>query len=204
MTDDTQAAPPPDDPETSVIDSDTVAAPEPSHAWSLDDEPDELAPARHGRIVWAGLAILVAGIVAAVILLGTTFFGWLPLKHAEPRAIPATTTATKPVAAPPVPAPAPTATVTVTPTTPAALSPEERDARFTALIAAKIPMKYTQGLPLVAEHTCEAIGQGESQQQRVSDILDNVASEGKSLTWDQATFFVTTAVQMYCPQYANR
>lgn len=65
--DDTTAAPEPDDPETTIVAADTVAAPE--LAWGDDeddDEPDE--PDRDSWIHTAGIAagVLVIGVAAAV------------------------------------------------------------------------------------------------------------------------------------------
>ena len=50
---------------------------------------------------------------------------------------------------------------------------------------------------------CKQIGQGKSQPEEV-DYLLGLHPDENDLTWDAVNFFVTTAVQMYCPQYANR
>lgn len=48
---------------------------QPELAWSLDADTDEQLANRHGRLVWASLAVLIVAITAALILLVLTLFG---------------------------------------------------------------------------------------------------------------------------------
>ncbi len=100
-----------------------------------------------------------------------------------------------PVAPPPPPA----VTGRAAPPPPTSLTPEERDARFVALVAPKLPPKYNDGKqPEVAHRMCADIGQGESLAYVVSTYKPD------DVTWDAMDFLATSAVLMYCPQYANR
>lgn len=65
---------------------------EPELAWSVDDDIDEMPTKGHGRLVWAGLGVLVVAIAAALILLVSTLFE----RHATNTARP------QPVASPPM------------------------------------------------------------------------------------------------------
>jgi hypothetical protein len=81
----TQVPPPPGD--------------EPKLAWSVDDDADEMSTNRHGRLMWAGLAVLVAAITAALVLLLSTLFGRHTTNDARPQPVlspPVTTTVAAP------------------------------------------------------------------------------------------------------------
>ena len=95
---------------------------EPELAWPVDDDTDEMSTNRHGRLMWAGLAVLVAAITAALVLLLSTLFGRHATNNAQPQPVaspPVTTT----VAASPPPAPvALPPTVTAPPPAPSAAS----------------------------------------------------------------------------------
>jgi hypothetical protein len=74
---------------------------EPGLAWSADDDTDEMPTNRHGRLVWAGLAVLVVATTAALVLLLSTLFGRHTTNNVGPQLVPSTTS----VAAAPTPAP---------------------------------------------------------------------------------------------------
>jgi hypothetical protein len=86
----TEVPPPPDD--------------EPGLAWSVDDDTDEMPTNRHGRLMWAGLAVLVVAITAALLLLVSTLFGRHTTNNARPQPVPSPPVTTT-VAAAPLPAP---------------------------------------------------------------------------------------------------
>jgi hypothetical protein len=110
-TDDTAASEHGADAETTEVPP--PAASEPELAWSVDDDTDEMPTNRHGRLMWAGLAVLVVAVAAALVLLVSTLFGRHPTNNARPQPVaspPVTTTvaAAPPpasVALPPPPAP---------------------------------------------------------------------------------------------------
>ena len=86
----TEVPPPPDD--------------EPGLAWSVDDDTDEMPTNRHGRLMWAGLAVLVVAITAALLLLVSTLSGRHTTNNARPQPDPSPPVTTTVAAAPP-PAP---------------------------------------------------------------------------------------------------
>jgi hypothetical protein len=95
---------------------------EPELAWSTDDDTDEMQTNRHGRLVWAGLAVLVVAITAALLLLVSTLFGRHTTNNARPQPVPSPPATTTVAAAPP---PAPGAlppTTTAPPPTPSVAS----------------------------------------------------------------------------------
>jgi hypothetical protein len=109
--DTTQVPPPP-------LGDDTTQVPppppgdEPGLAWSVDHDTDEMPTNRHGRLVWAGLAVLVVAITAALLLLVSTLFGRHTTNNARPQPVPSppvttAVAAAPPPASPPVPPPAP-------------------------------------------------------------------------------------------------
>ena len=57
-------------------------------AWSVDDDTDEMPTNRHGRLMWAGLAVLVVAITAALVLLVSTLFGRHTTNNARPQPVP--------------------------------------------------------------------------------------------------------------------
>jgi hypothetical protein len=85
----TQVPPPPGD--------------EPELAWSVDDDTDEMSTNRHGRLVWAGLAVLVVAITAALLLLVSTLFGRHDANNAQPQPVASPRVTTTVAAAPPPP-----------------------------------------------------------------------------------------------------
>lgn len=173
----------------------TMQAPEREQveAWSLDYETANDESPGHSRVVTAGLVALVAGVAATGIWLGSTFVTRPASKHVERSSVPTTTT-TQPVAAPP---PAPTtvtSTVTAAPPTTATPTPEQRDAQFVALVAPKLPAKYRDGLPKVAQSVCVDIAQGRSESQEVASFFTRHPDDD-TLTWDGLNFFVTVVAK---------
>jgi hypothetical protein len=84
----TQVPPPPGD--------------EPELAWSVDDDTDEMSTNWHGRLMWVGLAVLVAAITAALVLLVSTLFGRHATNSAQPQPV-LSPHVTPTVAGPPLP-----------------------------------------------------------------------------------------------------
>jgi hypothetical protein len=196
--DDTHAAPESNEPKTDL--HPTVNAPEVAQAWSLDDT-DELEPARHGRIVvWAGLVALLAGIVAAVILLGATFFGWLPSKHAEPPAVP-TSTATKPVAAPP---PAPTTSDGSIPTSEAATTVQDEQ-YLKQLRDNGVPVTLPNNAVNVAQAVCIDMSNGVAKTQWIQNLSQRQLTwvQNGHLTPELSDTVVNSAIAVYCPQFSG-
>jgi Protein of unknown function (DUF732) len=169
-------------------------------AWSVDTEPAEVEPpSTTSRLVWSALVALVVALAGALIFLGTTLFGSHDSKPVEQSAKPTTTVQ---VAAPPPPA----VTVTAAPPAPSttvAAAPADRDAAFVAKVAPMLPPKYNDGLPTVAQDVCADIARGQSEYQ-VIESFKSKHSDDASLTWDGLHFFVTNAVQTYCPENAGK
>jgi hypothetical protein len=166
------------------------------------------------------MAVLVGTVAVAVITLGAMYVDQLMTKPAAPEPVhpwpwcapgvhsqDGATCIEKPTpssaASPPTPA---TVTVTAEPSpapSTVAAAPTDRDAQFVALVAPKLPPKYNQGLPDVAHEVCADLAGGQLAGQ-VIETFKNKHPDDPALTWDGLQFFVTNAVQTYCPQYANR
>jgi hypothetical protein len=99
----THVAPPPGD--------------EPGLAWSVEDDTDEMSTSTHGRLIWVGLAVLVAAITAALVLLLSTLFGRHSTNNAQPQPVLSPSVTTTVAAAPPPPP------VTTPPPAPSVASP---------------------------------------------------------------------------------
>ncbi len=104
-------------------DADTTQVPpppvnEPELAWSEDDDTDEMSTTRHGRLVWAGLAVLVAAITAALVLLVSTLIGRHRTNNTQPQPAPPQDVTTTKASGPPVALPP-----TVTPPPPTPITP---------------------------------------------------------------------------------
>lgn len=106
-SDDTAASEHGADAETTEVPPPTAA--EPDLAWSHDDDADEVSTNRHGRLIWAGLSVLVIAITAALILLVSTLFGRHSTNTSRPQPVSSPSVTTTVAAAPPP------ATVTVPP-----------------------------------------------------------------------------------------
>jgi hypothetical protein len=142
-------------------DAETTAVPPPVDApelaWSVDDDTDEMSTNRHGRLMWAGLAVLVVAITAALVLLLSTLFGRNQANNAHLQPISSSTSPPTSVAA----APAPPPTVTPPPPpTPAPMFSAEFDQQLLTTLKGKF---YTILNPEVAiqnaHRFCELIQQ---------------------------------------------
>lgn len=84
---------------------------EPELAWSVDDSADEMPTNRHGRLIWAALAVLLVAVAGALILLLSTLFGRHTTNNAQTRSVASPPVTTTPAAVPPAlvapPPPAP-------------------------------------------------------------------------------------------------
>ena len=151
----TTQVPPPDD--------------EPGLAWSVDDDTDEMPTNRHCRLVWAGLAVLVAAITAALLLLVSTLFGRHTTNNTRPQPVPSPPVTTAVAAAPP-PAPValpPTVTapppVIVTPPTPTPIL-SAKDHKFIGLLrqneALGDPGANTPAVLATAQYVCDEMQSG--------------------------------------------
>jgi hypothetical protein len=181
-----------DEPETSVIDSDTRQAA--ALAWSDDDEPDQ--PQRHSwRVTW-WYVTLIAG-YSAVLALGVGAVLWAntfhPHQPVDDSPLPTTPPAVEPLtpwsAAPPPVAPTSTVTQTVT--------PADRDARFVAQVHANLPAVFYDGPVESAQNLCREIATGDGTKR--SDIAVWVTLP--DVTVEKATFWWNLATSTYCPQY---
>jgi hypothetical protein len=116
----TTHAAPADEPETTAVPP--LAADEPELAWSSDEGTDDEPTNWHGRLMWAGLSVLVLAVGGALILLLSTLFGWHTTNNARPQPV-ASPPVTATVAAAPPPAPvALPPTVTAPPPAPSVAS----------------------------------------------------------------------------------
>jgi hypothetical protein len=61
---------------------------EPGLAWSLDHDDDETPIDWRGRLMWAGLSVLVIAVAAALVLLISTLFGGHATNTARTRPVP--------------------------------------------------------------------------------------------------------------------
>jgi hypothetical protein len=193
--DDTAQAPEPSDPETAC--TDTTAADCSELAWSSDTEPcdDEVneRPVPTLPHPWA----TVWGTAAAIVLIAATVaFTVYEVQTTSARVSAPSTTVT---VAPPLPStldqwaplPAP----------PAPAVPEDKDAQFLALMETQHLAPNLMDRIVEAAHTvCDEIAEGNTKAGFVRRIL--YSHQGEE-TPEQARFFVDTAVNFYCPQYAN-
>ena len=198
---DTTKAGQPDEPETASVP--TAAAARPELAWSQDDESDEPVSERVPWLTAWGIVAVIAA--CSAVLAGALGIGLWASRFGHSDVSPVITTAPA-VSAQPAPTvkPPPPSTVTVTaappaPPTTTTLTPQERDSRFVALVAPKLPPKYNDRLPETAQQVCVDIAQGRSQPQEVASFLGKHPNDDE-LTWDGLSFFVATAVKMYCPE----
>ena len=198
-------------PETSAVDCPTHAADPTQLAWSLDDGSDE--PQRQSwRSVFGVVAVIgVCGAMIAGVLVWVAGLSH-PTIAGHPTTAPPTQAAPAPGSTFAVPPPAPpstvTQTVTAAPPTTTSLSPQDRDTRFVALMSAQgLAPQYMDRIVEAAHGICDQIARGEyTKRSSVARMLNNVAidpQEYAPITLDQATFFVNTLVDTYCPQYNN-
>jgi hypothetical protein len=193
-TDDTRQATSGAEPETVIVPPETAVA---ELAWSQDTE--ELPAERRS---WTDMRIVLAGAAALVAVAGASLWAWHEIgKHRSGATPTASTNVTTVIVAPPP--------VTVTaapqpiPTTSQARTPQDRDARFLALVAAQhLPPKYADQLtPQSAQADCRVLEDG--LETKASDVTNILHNAGGDLSPEQAMFIVNTEVSMYCPQYNN-
>jgi hypothetical protein len=170
-------------------------------AWSADDETEPEQTAHHSLLVWSALVALVVAIVGALVFLGTTYFASHDSRPVEPSARPPA-----PVAAPPAPptvvvgAPLPSSTVTAPPP-PSSLTPEEKDARFLALIEPEhLAPRLMDRITEAARDQCRKFAEGEETK---ATALRRILLNATDLSIDQGTAYIDDAVSIYCPQYGN-
>jgi hypothetical protein len=86
-SDDTEASELGANAETAIVPP--AAVNEPNLAWSSgDDDTDESRTNGHGRLMWAGLSVLVVGLAAALIFLVSTLFAHHHPSTAKPQPMP--------------------------------------------------------------------------------------------------------------------
>jgi hypothetical protein len=106
---------------------------EPELAWAVDDDTDEMPTNRHGRLMWAGLAVLVVAITAALVLLVSTLFGRHTTNNTRPQPVLSPPVTTTVAAAPPPPTVTAPPPVTVTPPAPTPIY-SAKDQKFIGLL----------------------------------------------------------------------
>jgi len=184
-TDDTMQARPSDEPETVVVDSHTISVDRAALAWTLEDE----AADKPQRRSWPRTVGLATGIAACCTALAAGL--WFATPGLRPpssnRPVPPTVSAA-PTSEPPIPS--------MLPSVPDA-TPQDRDMRFLALMQRNMPPQYDVKMVESAHWTCDHLAAG--TETKVSIVKQFIT--GTSITVDQATFFVNTAVDMYCPEF---
>jgi hypothetical protein len=164
----------------------------------MNTDPTEVQKSEHGRIVWAGLVTLVVGIVAAVIILGATFFGWPPAKHAEPTHVPAPSiTATKP-------APAPTTSGGSMPTSEAATTVQDEQ-YLKWLRDNGVPVTLPNNAANVAHAVCIDMSNGVAKTQWIQNLSQRQLTwvQNGHLTPELSDTVVNSAIAVYCPQFSG-
>jgi hypothetical protein len=207
-TDDTAAAPEPQDPETTIVATDTVAAPE--LAWSIDDEPTTVID-RHSWSDTGGNAATVLGI-ALMAAIGVYVVHTINHHHDVQVSAPATTHPTAASAMPSAPvlttvtvtptaAPTKTADVAVPTTTAVAPTTPTRglsDDDFYMLLLTEdgvVSMPRNQGIQL-GHDTCSSLGLTGNEKGTENWLMSTY-----SFSFIQAATVKAAAAQVYCPQY---
>jgi hypothetical protein len=187
-------------------DAETAAAPPPPAdapelAWSRDDDTDEASPNWHGRLMWAGLSVLVVAVTAALILLISTLFGRHASNTTKPRPIPPSPPTTSVVAAPPpatVTVPPPV-TVTAPPPTPVLTA---TDQKFIGLLrqneALGDPGTNTPAVLATAQYVCDEMQSGGNP----TELHSQLHAVWPSIAENDVTWFMYVSVNTYCPQVA--
>jgi hypothetical protein len=175
------------------------AADEPDLAWSHDTDNDESQPNRHGRLVWAGLSVLVVAVTAALILLLSTLFGRNTSNISRPQPVsspPVTTTVAAAPAPPTVTAPPP---VTVTPPTPTPIL-SAKDRKFIADLrqnqALGDPGANTPAVLAAAQYVCDEMQSGGNP----TELHSRLHAVWPSIAENDVTWFLYTSTAVYCPQ----
>lgn len=174
-------------------------------AWSVDDDTDEVPAIWRGRLIWAGLSVLLVAIAAALVLLVSTLLGRHSTNDARPQPVPSPRETTTVAVAPPTAQVAPPsagiapprATVTVTPPT-AAL--EGVDARFISFLRNNDPDSfftriYNATAIADAHLVCKDFLNGASTQ--------NAADRMPGISRQDFARFIDAASANYCPQYGG-
>jgi hypothetical protein len=194
--DDTMNASPADEPETTVVESNTAQAAE--LAWSRDDGVDDQGSQRYSWLsVWSIVGVIAAcSVVAAIVV-------WLSHNrhHVASPAAPTTT-----VAAPTTSAGAsPPATVTVTappPVTVTAAPPtlEGVDAKFISFLRSNDIDSYFVRL---SDHEAIADAHLVCNDMLHGTPTQNVADNLPGISTQQLAWFIDTASANYCPQFGG-
>ncbi len=188
------------DPETTVVDTDTAAAPE--LAWALADDTDEPVTHRGWSSAWGIVAVIIA---CSIVIAGVTgVVLWVSRQRSN---LPPPPVEAKPITTvaqsntPPIPVTvtaAPPAPVVV-PTTTAVPTLQGADARFVTFLRGSGPIGFN------AISTAEAIAdahlvctdlQQDSGFQNINDKLQNLSPN--DIIW-----FVNIVPGFYCPQFHN-
>jgi hypothetical protein len=186
-------------------DAETTAVPPPPAdarelAWSVDDDTDESQPNRHGRVMWAALAVLVVAVTTALVLLVSTLFAHHHSDTAKPQPIPPPPLASSTVAAAPAP---PTVTapppVIVAPPTPTPIF-SARDQKFIGLLrqnkALGDPGTNTPAVLATAQYVCDEMQSGGNP----TELHSRLHAVWPSIAENDVTWFLYTSTAVYCPQ----
>jgi Protein of unknown function (DUF732) len=193
-TDDTAASEHGADSETTQVPP--PPADEPELAWSVDDYTDEMSTNRHGRLMWAGLAVLVAVVTAALVFLVSTLFGRHDTNNAHPQLIPSSSVTTTLAAAPPPPL-----TVAVPAPQPTSAAPEDKDSRFIGALRARgLNPPSADGAADVAHRICAGRRAAVSRDELARQLYPDGASAEDLM---DANYVIDVATRIYCPQYST-
>lgn len=210
--DDTKQAPPSgEEPETTVVASDTTTIDREELAWSLDNT-DEIQSWGHGRIVSAGLVALLVGATAVITWLAATYFTGRPPTSAEPPAVSTTTTKSQiaaPQPPPPPPAPAPAPPATTVQASPSTVQLPPPDVGISPEMVAWYDQQFIANLryngavitdPVALAHqahrVCAMLQKGTTRE----DVIQKIVTES-GWNYFTATMFTSTAMSTYpdCP-----
>lgn len=174
-----------DEPETTVVESDTSTVDAHPLAWSLDDEPD-LKLRQPWRSAW-GIAGLIAA--AGAVALGAAVAIWL---SSLPVGVP-------PEAKPPASPSASPKTVTVTATTTKPTLVTMTETQFLADMRKFLPETLQGTIVADANVVCSDFGNGATY----TGEVNHVHAVLTGLSRAQSEILVDDAIKTYCPQYAN-
>jgi hypothetical protein len=172
----------------------------PELAWSADDDTDDAPANRHGRLIWAGLSVLVVAVTAALVLLVSTLFSLHNSDTTKPQPIPsppkASSTATA-APAPPTVTAAPPVTVTPPPPTPI-LSAKDR--KFIADLRQNEALgdlgTNTPAVLADAQYVCDEMQSGGDP----AELHSRLHAVWPSIAENDVTWFLYTSTAVYCPQ----
>jgi hypothetical protein len=193
-------------------------------AWGADDDDDDEPQRRSWEDAGSAAAVILVGGVAAAVAVYVAVVSHHG--HVTPAALPVTTTVSATVAAvapdihhvdPAAPGacdksllrmikdehgyPSVVCTMPSTTTMAAPVLPVDKDARFLALIGPQhLPAKAMDRITDAAQYLCREIAEGDETR---TSWIARVLKLAPDMTVDQATFYVNTSIEVYCPQYAN-